>query len=654
MQQGKKFVLSLFLLAAMLTGCTSNPEPQPTMSSEPPASDTVSLKVATWNVDSKAHPDINKMSEIIHDLGIEIMGFQEIDVNNERNNRDMVQEFVNENYPYVHFAKGRDFANGGFGVGITSAHELLELSSIPIESTSSKATKTLERAVIEKEGKRISFYVTHTSWENIELRRRQIAQIIERVQMDPNEYKIMVADWNAELGKTEYAMFEDEFNIANGKDGNWLDTFNGSETFDPLDNIITTKNITISNVDQVRTDMADHDLLYCDLTLHDQIQGSAGIGNVGLGQGVAASSTAKDSDPMMLNDCDMETLWESETGGEQSVIIEMDRLYQGKSLTVFWGDLKPESIEIQTSADGVRYEDSSKGELTSAETKVDFNGTFKYLKLTLLGNADKYQIRELQIFADRIPYTADHTENVLIHGDMEDLEGWQFRTDFTSKETKLVKSELSGGLDADAAEGSQAYKITRTHADGIGKASLVQYAEITANKKYQLSFEQKTDTLGSASFGYEVIQYDSQGQALDLYHVTLNDNLNLSQTYRRNDYNFTTAPNASSVDILFHVTAGEGSLWLDNVSLKQAVPTEAILLTTDKTLLTEGETGLIQANILPNNYTDLKYHWISTDESVVTVDDEGKIRAKGTGQAYVGLRNDSDLAAESLILITVQ
>ena len=61
MQQGKKFVLSLFLLAAMLTGCTSNPEPQPTMSSEPPASDTVSLKVATWNVDSKAHTDINKL-----------------------------------------------------------------------------------------------------------------------------------------------------------------------------------------------------------------------------------------------------------------------------------------------------------------------------------------------------------------------------------------------------------------------------------------------------------------------------------------------------------------------------------------------------------------------------------------------------------------
>ena len=50
----------------------------------------------------------------------------------------MVQDFVNEDYPYVHFAKGRDFANGGFGVGITSKYELKEVSSIPIESTGSR------------------------------------------------------------------------------------------------------------------------------------------------------------------------------------------------------------------------------------------------------------------------------------------------------------------------------------------------------------------------------------------------------------------------------------------------------------------------------------------------------------------------------------
>ena len=33
------------------------------------------------------------------------MGFQEIDILNTRNDYDMAQDFVNDNYPYVHFAK---------------------------------------------------------------------------------------------------------------------------------------------------------------------------------------------------------------------------------------------------------------------------------------------------------------------------------------------------------------------------------------------------------------------------------------------------------------------------------------------------------------------------------------------------------------------
>ena len=39
--------------------------------------------------------------------------------------------------------------SGGFGVGITSRYELKEVSSIPIESTGSKATKVLERGVFD-------------------------------------------------------------------------------------------------------------------------------------------------------------------------------------------------------------------------------------------------------------------------------------------------------------------------------------------------------------------------------------------------------------------------------------------------------------------------------------------------------------------------
>mgnify|MGYP005986248815 FL=1 len=200
--------LSALLAAGLLcltavTGCSQTPAAPEKEATPTPSSDVTTMRVATWNIDSKAHPDIKEMSNIIHERGIEIMGFQEIDILNTRNDYDMAQDFVNDNYPYVHFAKGRDFADGYFGVGTTSSLEFQEISSVPIESTGSKATKTLERVVVEKEGKQIAFYVTHTSWENNDLRRRQFTEIIERLAADPIPYKILVADFNAD--HTEWA-----------------------------------------------------------------------------------------------------------------------------------------------------------------------------------------------------------------------------------------------------------------------------------------------------------------------------------------------------------------------------------------------------------------------------------------------------------------
>ena len=69
------------------------------------------------------------------------------------------------------------------------------------------------------------------------------------------------------------------FNIANGKDGEWLDTFNGTDDSMKVltvDNIITTKNIRITDVGTVHSDMADHDMLWADLEFLDQAEGRAG------------------------------------------------------------------------------------------------------------------------------------------------------------------------------------------------------------------------------------------------------------------------------------------------------------------------------------------------------------------------------------------
>ena len=533
--------------------------------------ESMTMRVATWNVDSKAHPDIKKMSEIIKENGVEIMGFQEIDVNNTRNDYDMVQDFVNEDYPYVHFAKGRGFANGGFGVGITSRYELKEVSSIPIESTGSKAPKVLERGVFEKDGREIAFYVTHTSWENTDLRRRQIAEIIERVKQDPTEYKIMVADWNADQSLYEYTMFEDAFNIANGKDGVWLDTFKGTDDsmkVMTVDNIITTKNIRITDVGTVHSDMADHDMLWADLEFLDEAEGEPAMDNRALGQEVTASSTAEDSHPYMLNDYDMDTCWTAAEGGDQSVVLELDRVYDGKTAEIYWGDGKPESCTAAVSTDGANYAEAAVTE-EDDRTVVALDGEVKFIRLDVSGS-EPAQIREFQVFGDFIVPDSVPEENLLANGDMEAEDGWEF-ADLTvpaeedesqagdaaqAEEDSAPAVSYEFGYAEDAHGGSRAAVITKSGKDAAGDGVIRQTISVEPNKRYQLSFWHKTDTLDSASFTYEINQKDEEGNTISTHLASLNDNLNMSQEYREFDYNFTTSPYAASADIVLHVVAG--------------------------------------------------------------------------------------------------
>ena len=110
-----KFTLGLLLLMLPVTGCSASPQ------TSAGSSGLVTLRVGTWNIAAKNHPDTQAMAELFAQHHLDAVGIQKVDVLNDRNPVDMVQSFVNEDYPYAHFAKGRDFANGAFGVGILSA-----------------------------------------------------------------------------------------------------------------------------------------------------------------------------------------------------------------------------------------------------------------------------------------------------------------------------------------------------------------------------------------------------------------------------------------------------------------------------------------------------------------------------------------------------
>ena len=85
--------------------------------------------------------------------------------------------------------------------------------------------------------------------------------------------------------------------------------------------------------------------------------------------------------------------------------------------------------------------------------------------------------------------------------------------------------------------------------------------------------------------------------------------------------------------IALHVVGeGEGSLWLDDVTFKEVVPTECVYVKADKTALKVGETATLSADVLPKSANDIHMNWVSLGESIATVDENGKSYRERGGQ----------------------
>lgn len=86
---------------------------------------------------------------------------------------------------------------------------------------------------------------------------------------DTVEYKIVTGDFNTDQYKEEFAeIFGEDYNISNGMNGIFLDTFNGKDdTMKVLcvDNVITSKNIEIKAVQMLDNRLSDHNMLFADV-----------------------------------------------------------------------------------------------------------------------------------------------------------------------------------------------------------------------------------------------------------------------------------------------------------------------------------------------------------------------------------------------------
>ena len=148
-------------------------------------------------------------------------------------------------------------------------------------------------------------------------------------------------------------------------------------------------------------------------------------------------------------------------------------------------------------------------------------------------------------------------------------ENWDLKI---SKETA---SALNYALTCDSIDkhnGNRSARLTREDTplkDEKGDGALVQTIPLEPNKRYQLSFWHKTDALHSGAFTYEINQKNANGETITTHLAKLNDNLNMSKDWKEFKYNFITSTTTQHATIALHIVKGKGSLWVDDIKVKE-------------------------------------------------------------------------------------
>lgn len=172
---------TLFLVLSLFTTfCNLSSEEKPTNNDAVVEDDekALNLTVLSYNVRHCSPPanpsliDVGAIAKIISDSKAELVGLQEIDVNNERSgvNLDQAAKLAELTGMHYYFSKGIDYQGGAYGTAILSKFPLSEQQTLllPAAPNTEQRTLSLVTATLP-DGKRVRFANVHldfTSDEN--------------------------------------------------------------------------------------------------------------------------------------------------------------------------------------------------------------------------------------------------------------------------------------------------------------------------------------------------------------------------------------------------------------------------------------------------------------------------------------------------------
>ncbi|WP_395013471.1 discoidin domain-containing protein [Robinsoniella peoriensis] len=231
------------------------------------------VRIGSFNIAAGTTPDVELMRQQLEKYYVDIAGVQEVDKYTWRNPYDMLAVFQGDIYPDIFYSKAIDYEGGEYGIGTISKAPLMDGTTTMLESAGNEQ-RIFQRNVVELDGHEVAFYNLHLSKESTELRHEQMNTVKAAMEADLVEYKIVVGDFNTDQYYEEFEeVFGEDYNIANGMNGIFFDTFNGvDETMkvDSVDNVITTKNIEIEVVQMIDNKLSDHNMFFADVTFKEE------------------------------------------------------------------------------------------------------------------------------------------------------------------------------------------------------------------------------------------------------------------------------------------------------------------------------------------------------------------------------------------------
>ncbi len=221
------------------------------------------LTVGTWNI-KRGNDNLVMQGWLIASEKPDILGVQEVYVNT-KEKTDNLLSVRTRDASYTSFAETLAYPSGGqYGIGQISKYKPIKQEITPLYSAD-KEVRCLQRVEYDIDGKIVSVYNTHFSFESASIRKKQFAEVLAAMDADTNQYKILTGDFNAD--ETEFAVFGKNYHVVNTSATKFYDYSYKRISMSQIDNIVVSNNITVLNARAIPNSYSDHYPLFAFLRL---------------------------------------------------------------------------------------------------------------------------------------------------------------------------------------------------------------------------------------------------------------------------------------------------------------------------------------------------------------------------------------------------